>query len=64
MSNLIEEKLDQVHGILEELDLDAWMIFVRESSHGGDPVLSLVHEGSVNFSPSTHLFAFTLLGFC
>lgn len=46
MSNLIGEKLDQAHGILEELDLDAWMIFVRESSHGGDPALSLVHEGS------------------
>src|SRR5579863_7749700 len=46
MSNLIAEKLDQVQGILKELDLDAWMVFVRESSHGGDPALNYIYEGS------------------
>lgn len=46
MGNLIAEKLEQAHGLLNELDLDAWMIFVRESSHGGDPAMSLVYEGS------------------
>ncbi len=46
MSDLIAEKLDQVQGILNELDLDAWMVFVRESSHGGDPALSYIYDGS------------------
>eukprot|EP00913_Durusdinium_trenchii_P022852 g21456.t1 len=46
MSDLIAEKLEQVHGILNEYEIDAWMIFVRESSHGGDPVMSLVYDGS------------------
>jgi Xaa-Pro aminopeptidase len=45
-SGLIGEKLDQAQRILEELDLDAWMVFVRESSHGGDPALSYVYDGS------------------
>src|SRR5262245_5771890 len=46
MSNLHAEKLDQVRRILEEFDLDAWMIFVRESSHGGDQSLPLLYDGS------------------
>ena len=46
MSNLIAEKLDQVQNILAEFDLDAWMVFVRESSHGGDPALSYIYDGS------------------
>jgi len=46
MPNLFAQKLAQAHGILDELDLDAWMIFVRESSHGGDPALALVYDGS------------------
>lgn len=46
MSNLIAEKLDQAQGILNELGLDAWMVFVRESSHGGDPALSYLYDGS------------------
>jgi Xaa-Pro aminopeptidase len=46
MTRLIAEKLDRVHGILDELDIDAWMVFVRESSHGGDPALPFIYNGS------------------
>jgi Xaa-Pro aminopeptidase len=46
VSKLIAEKLDQAHRILDEFEIDAWMIFVRESGHGGDPSLAMVHEGS------------------
>ena len=45
-TSIVGEKLEQAHGILNELDFDAWMIFVRESSHGGDPALSLIYDGS------------------
>ncbi len=39
-------KTRSVHAILEQLDLDAWMIFVRESSQAGEPALELVYQGS------------------
>ncbi len=39
---VIREKLDQVPGILRELDLDAWLILVRESHTVHDPCLDLV----------------------
>ncbi len=46
MSSIIAQKLEQAHAILNELNLDAWMVFVRESSHGGDQTLPLLHDGS------------------
>jgi len=46
VTGIFAEKLEQAHAILAELDLDAWMIFVRESGHGGDPALPLVYDGS------------------
>ena len=44
MSNIVSEKLEQAHGILNELDLDAWLVFVRETGCGGDPALPLILE--------------------
>ena len=46
MMQITSEKLAQAHAILEQLDLDAWMIFVRESSQAGEPALELVYQGS------------------
>lgn len=50
MASLIAEKLEQAHDILIEQDLDAWMIFVRESGEVGDPVMSLIYEGHFTWS--------------
>ena len=39
---LVREKIEQVPGILEELGLDAWMLFARESANVHDPSFDLV----------------------
>lgn len=39
---MLREKLEQAPGILDELDLDAWMIWVRESAAVHDPSLDIV----------------------
>jgi Xaa-Pro aminopeptidase len=41
-SKIINEKLDQAVGLLEELGLDAWMTFARETSLTNDPCLDMV----------------------
>jgi Xaa-Pro aminopeptidase len=40
--DIIKGKIEQAIGILEELQLDCWMVFVRETAMASDPVLPLV----------------------
>ncbi len=46
---MITAKIEQAVGILDELDIDAWMTFVRESSSLHDPCLDLVVGGNVTW---------------
>jgi Xaa-Pro aminopeptidase len=47
MSSLESEKCHQVSAILKELDLDLWMVWVRETSQMPDPVLDLILGGDL-----------------
>ncbi len=43
MNQLTLEKMNQVIGILNEKELDLWLVFVRETMAGSDPVLPLIY---------------------
>ena len=48
-ANLVGEKLAQATEILNELDVDLWMLVARESDTLGDPSLPLVVGTSVTW---------------
>jgi Xaa-Pro aminopeptidase len=46
---MIRAKIEQAVGILNELDIDLWMTFVRESASLHDPCIDLVVGGNVTW---------------
>ena len=46
---LIQEKVAQAVDILNELDIDCWITFVRESSISHDPMLDFLIEADVTW---------------
>ncbi len=46
-SHLEAEKSEQACSILKEMDLDAWLVWIRETSQMADPVLELILGGDL-----------------
>jgi Xaa-Pro aminopeptidase len=53
---LVQEKLKQATEILNELEIDLWLTFVRESSLLPDPALELIYHSDVTW-PSAFLIS-------
>ncbi len=49
MNQLIQEKIAQAVGILNEFNIDCWITFVRESGINGDPTLPFLVEEDVTW---------------
>lgn len=47
MSSLLQEKIEQATQLVKDSRFDAWLIFVRETAEGSDPILPYILEGSL-----------------
>jgi Xaa-Pro aminopeptidase len=48
-SEIVRQKASQVEGLLRELDIDLWLVFVRETTAARDPVLPLVYGADLTW---------------
>jgi Xaa-Pro dipeptidase len=49
VSELLQEKIEQATRLVAESPFDAWLVFVRETADGSDPVLPFILGGSLTW---------------
>ena len=47
MLAVLHEKIEQASRLVKESPFDVWLVFVRETGEGGDPILPYILEGSL-----------------
>jgi Xaa-Pro aminopeptidase len=53
---LLAEKLEQASRLVGDSPLDVWLVFVRETADGSDPVLPFILEGSLTWLSALMFF--------
>ena len=49
--SLIQEKVTQAQAILNELGIDTWLLFARETSAVMDPMLPVIYGSDLTWQP-------------
>ena len=50
MKTIVQEKVEQAVGLLDEAGIDVWLTMARESSENPDPIMPLIYGHDVTWT--------------